>query len=72
MFTAKMAEDLRQDELDLRIRIAVENGNRNSVYMRINIDDKFLTTLEADLQLRGFKNIGVPAIVKEGFVYFEW
>ena len=72
-FTADMAREGNNGELDARIKDAVRNPcGYNRASIRIYHDDSFRWSIESDLIDRGFKNIEVPDITIKGDVYFEW
>lgn len=73
MYTADMARTQRKNDLDDRIKAAVEEEfMANGAYMRVYIDDPWLSNIETELKIRGFKNIDIPNITLSGDVYFEW
>lgn len=74
MYTADMARQESQDDLDRRIAMAVRarDAGPNATYMRVYIEDSWLDNLEHELEIRGFKNIELPDIIIKGDVYFEW
>ena len=72
MYTADDARQWNQDDLDRRIENAVREGNGNSAYLRIYIEDSFRHSIKHELERRGFKNINVPSITLKGDGYFEW
>lgn len=73
-FTADDARRGNMDELDGRIRAAVQDrgAGPNAAYLRIYAEDSFRFTIASELEDRGFKNIEVPDITIKGDVYFEW
>jgi len=73
MFTADMARDNDQDELDQRIKQAVKySTRRNAAYLRVYIEDPWCNTIKYELERRGFENVKVPDFCLKGDVYFEW
>ncbi len=74
MYTADMAEDDGQEDLDRRIRWAVkeQDAGYKAAYLRIYIEDPWFHSIQYELERRGFKNVRVPDIVLKGDVYFEW
>lgn len=73
MFTAAMAREGDQSDLDVRIKNSVRNRrNGAGAYLRVYHDDPWRYSIESDLAERGFVNIDVPDIILEGDVYFEW
>ncbi len=75
MFTADMARDLRNCDLDARIQKEVTdavNSGRTFAYLRIYSEDWFFNSIEQELLKRGFQGIFVPNITLKGDVYFSW
>lgn len=73
MYTAVDARAKDTNDLDERIKYAVENFRSGAgAHMRVYYDDSFLANLEQELLDRGFKNIDIPDITLKGDVYFEW
>jgi hypothetical protein len=74
MYTADMANDDGQEDLDNRIRAAVrdQDAGYKAAYLRIYCDDPWRYEIEAELERRGFRDIRVPDIVLKGDVYFTW
>lgn len=61
------------DDLDRRIKAAVRDAApANHAYLRVYVEDGFLSNIASELEARGFKNVEVPSIVLKGDVYFEW
>lgn len=73
MYTADDARRGNQDDLDARIKRAVEgNACGSSAHIRVYHDDPWRYTIQEDLEERGFTNVYVPDIILSGDVYFEW
>lgn len=72
MFTADMARQQTNNDLDARIEAAVREARGSGAYLRVNIEDPFVHRIGYELEQRGFKNIVVPDIILKGDVYFEW
>lgn len=75
MFTAEMAKNLNNQNLDRRIEIEVKNAvqnNETNAYLRVYIEDSFAHCIMEELEKRGFHSIQVPDIVLKGDVYFSW
>lgn len=75
MFTANDARQKNNSDLDKRIEKEVnysKSQGLNSGYLRVYIEDWFVSTIEEELQKRGFHSIRVPDITLKGDVYFSW
>ena len=63
------------DDLDLRIKAAVEEAQRyggSFAELRVSIDDPWCRDIEEELEKRGFHGISVPDICIKGDVTFYW
>lgn len=72
MFTADDARRGDNNELDRRIREAVQEGEYGTGSLRVYIEDPWCRTIKEELEKRGFTNVQVPDIHIKGDVYFEW
>lgn len=75
MFTAKDARKTMENDLDERIKYAVENNNyiHNGAYMQVYSEDRWKDIIVQELEKRGFIDIEYdPYFVMSTDVYFKW
>lgn len=73
MYTADMARNSLNDDLDRRIEAAVKDARYSrTASLRVYIDDWFVHSIREELEKRGFHSIDVPDICLKGDVYFSW